>query len=94
MKATARVLYQSTRPVEDNGFTTVPIGGATEEEIAQRVAQIAARHHYGETGTTGFMCRRTGGGFNACIGEYVNGVLEGVTVVIHLEEVEKDPFSL
>lgn len=88
MKFTADVVHQSPRPHEDDRFCTVPIEGDGAMDVAQHVAEIAARRRYGEDGATGFYVRRDAKTFHATIGtmSIIEGQnkLDGVTIKITL----------
>jgi hypothetical protein len=99
MKFTADVVHEAPRPHESDRFCTVPIEGDSAFEVAQRVADIAARRRFGDDGMSGFIvCTNAGEDegtrvveFRAVIGIFRlkegMGVLDGVTINVRLNAV-------
>jgi hypothetical protein len=94
MKFTADVVHQAPRPHEEDRFCTVPVEGDNAMQVAQRVAELAARRRYGDDGETGYVVRINANTFAAAIGtqSIVDGQakLDGVTIKITLTPDDED----
>lgn len=86
MRYRADVVHQSVHPSDGDPFDTVPIEGDAYE-VAQRVAELAARRRYGDDGFVGYVACVGEDRFLGAIGVYERrggqGVTRGVTISIH-----------